>query len=55
MEGMVKMVIFMLAFVGFSTSSKESARMGIRIILNIEFEPALLVHSNFLIQNKNNE
>jgi NADH-quinone oxidoreductase subunit A len=31
MEGMVKMVIFMvLLLVGFSTSSKESARMGIR-------------------------
>jgi NADH-quinone oxidoreductase subunit A len=32
MEGMVKMVIFMLLLlVGFSTSSKESARVGIRI------------------------
>jgi NADH-quinone oxidoreductase subunit A len=31
MEGMVKMVIFMvLLWWGFSTSSKESARMGIR-------------------------
>jgi NADH-quinone oxidoreductase subunit A len=29
MEGMVKMVILLL-LVGFSTSSKESARMGIR-------------------------
>jgi NADH:ubiquinone oxidoreductase subunit 3 (subunit A) len=31
MEGMVKMVIFMVLFWwGFFTSSKESARMGIR-------------------------
>jgi NADH-quinone oxidoreductase subunit A len=30
MEGMVKMVIFMVPFGGFFLSSKESARMGIR-------------------------
>jgi hypothetical protein len=31
MEGMVKMVILCFCFGGFSTSSKESARVGIKI------------------------
>jgi hypothetical protein len=31
MEGMVKMVIYAFAFGGFSTSSKESVRVGIKI------------------------
>jgi NADH:ubiquinone oxidoreductase subunit 3 (subunit A) len=36
MEGMVKMVILCFCLVGFSTSSKESVRVGIKFILNVE-------------------
>jgi hypothetical protein len=48
MEGMVKMVIYAFAFGGFSTSSKESVRVGIRFILNSEFLNGFIL---ILIQN----